>query len=55
MTSNIESVYDLPKHFIEKITYFYQHYKDLEKKNVIIGNLLDKEEANNIYLKSIIN
>jgi inorganic pyrophosphatase len=33
MTSDIESVHDLPKHFIEKITYFYQHYKDLEKKS----------------------
>jgi inorganic pyrophosphatase len=31
MTSDIESVHDLPKRFIEKITYFYQHYKDLEK------------------------
>jgi len=54
MTSDIESAHNLPKHFIEKITYFYQHYKDLEKKQVTIGKLLDKDEAINIYLKSII-
>lgn len=53
-TSEIESVYDLPKKFIEKITYFYQHYKDLENKQVTIGRLLDKDEAIKIYLKSII-
>lgn len=54
MTSDIESVDDLPKHFIEKITYFYQHYKDLENKKVTIGKLLDKYEAISIYVKSIV-
>ena len=50
--ANIEEIKDLPNMFIEKITYFYQHYKDLEKKEVIIGKLLDKEEAINIYHKT---
>jgi inorganic pyrophosphatase len=48
----IESVNDLPAMFLEKVKYFYQHYKDLEGKQVIVGNLLDKEEAFKIYLKS---
>jgi inorganic pyrophosphatase len=50
--ANIEEIKDLPNMFIEKITYFYQHYKDLEKKEVTIGKLLDKEAATNIYYKS---
>ncbi len=50
--ANIEEIKDLPNMFIEKITYFYKHYKDLEKKEVIIGKLLDKEAAINIYHKS---
>jgi inorganic pyrophosphatase len=48
----IESVNDLPAMFLEKVKYFYQHYKDLEGKQVIVGNLLDKEDALAIYLKS---
>ena len=54
MTSNIENVDDLPIQFIEKVTYFYQHYKDLEKKKVTIGKLLDKDDAISIYVKSIV-
>jgi len=50
--ANIEEIKDLPNMFIEKITYFYKHYKDLEKKEVIIGKLLDKEAAINIYHQS---
>jgi inorganic pyrophosphatase len=48
----IESINDLPSTFLQKVVYFYQHYKDLEGKNVKIGKLLDKEEAFKIYLKS---
>ena len=50
--ANIEAIKDLPNMFIEKVIYFYKHYKDLENKQVIIGNLLNKEEAINIYQKS---
>jgi inorganic pyrophosphatase len=52
---NIESINDIPKNFIEKIIYFYKHYKDLENKEVIIGNLLDKEDAIKIYEYSKLN
>jgi inorganic pyrophosphatase len=47
-----ESINDLPATFLQKIMYFYQHYKDLENKKVKIGKLLDKEESFKIYLKS---
>ena len=54
--SNINSLEDLPNHFINKVIYFYEHYKDLEKdKKVTIGKLLSKEEAINVYKKSRIN
>lgn len=44
--SYIETIDDLPKIFIEKVKYFYEHYKDLEKgKHVKIGSLLNKEES----------
>jgi inorganic pyrophosphatase len=54
MEKNIESIKDLPEFFIDKIKYFYQHYKDLENKKVTIGKLLDKKEAIKIYEKSIL-
>jgi inorganic pyrophosphatase len=50
--SNIESIKDLPKTFIEKVIYFYKHYKDLENKQVTIGKLLGKNEAIEIYNNS---
>jgi inorganic pyrophosphatase len=54
MEKNIESIEDLPDFFIEKIKYFYQHYKDLENKKVTIGKLLDKKEAIKVYEKSML-
>jgi inorganic pyrophosphatase len=54
--SNIENISDINSHFIEKIKYFYSHYKDFEKnKFVKIGNLIGKEKAIEIYKNSIIN
>jgi inorganic pyrophosphatase len=51
--SEIERIDELPKHFLDKVKYFYSHYKDLEpNKEVIVGKILTKLEAINIYLKS---
>jgi inorganic pyrophosphatase len=50
-TAEIKSVNDLPKTFLEKVVYFYRHYKDLENKKVVIGNILDNEEAYRLYEK----
>ena len=50
--ADIESIGDLPKMFLEKVTYFYEHYKDLEKKHVQIGRLLGKVDAIEIYKNS---
>jgi inorganic pyrophosphatase len=53
-SSEINSINDLPKMFIENVIYFYIHYKDLENKEVKIGNILDKEEAIKIYKNSLV-
>jgi len=50
--NNIEKIEDLPHMFIEKVTYFYKHYKDLENKKVTIGKILNKQEATEIFIKS---
>lgn len=52
MENEIKSIDDLPKIFIEKVKYFYKHYKDLENKQVVVGNFFDKESAYEIYNKS---
>ena len=50
--ADINTIDDLPKIFLEKVTYFYKHYKDLEKKHVQIGRLLGKDDAIQIYNNS---
>jgi len=52
--SHISTVFDLPLLLLEKIEYFFSHYKDLEKKKVIVGNFLGKEEAIQLYEESIV-
>ena len=51
--SEIESIDQLPNHFIEKVKFFYDHYKDMEpEKCVTVGKSISKEDAIDIYLKS---
>ena len=52
---NINNLCDLPNILLEQIKYFFSHYKDLENKNVIIGEFIDREKAISTYLKSIDN
>ena len=51
--ASINGIKDVPLHTIEKIKYFFSHYKDLENKNVEIGDILDKVDAINIYKNAI--
>jgi inorganic pyrophosphatase len=53
--TNINDITDIPKHQIEKIKYFFSHYKDLENKKVKVGNLLNKDTAIEIYQLSLQN
>jgi len=52
--SHISTVFDLPLLLLEKIEYFFSHYKDLEKKKVVVGNFLGKGEAIQLYEESIV-
>ena len=52
---NINELSDLSDHILEKIKYFFNHYKDLENKKVIIGEFLSKDKAIQIYKESIDN
>ena len=51
--TSFKNITDVPKHTLDKIKYFFSHYKDLENKSVTIGIFLDKKEAINIYKQSI--
>jgi inorganic pyrophosphatase len=46
---HINNITDLPKMTLEKIRYFFMHYKDLENKKVTVGDFKGREEAITIY------
>jgi len=50
--NSITDIEDVSKHIIDKITYFFQHYKDLENKEVKIGKVYNKFAAMQVYLDS---
>jgi inorganic pyrophosphatase len=47
--ADIHDINDLPKMTLEKIKYFFTHYKDLENKHVIVGEFKSREEAILLY------
>lgn len=49
---NMSDLTDIPKHTLDKILYFFKHYKDLENKKVTIGDFKRKEDAVIVYEKS---
>ncbi len=51
---SIQDICDISKILLNKILYFFKHYKDLEKdKWIEIDNLYDVHESKNIILNSI--
>jgi inorganic pyrophosphatase len=52
--AEINDINDLPKMTLDKIKYFFTHYKDLENKKVIVGDFKGRDEAVQIYKTSII-
>jgi inorganic pyrophosphatase len=52
--SNICDIADLPKMTLDKIKYFFMHYKDLENKKVTVGEFKGREEAITIYNSGIV-
>ena len=49
----INSLDDISKKELEKIKYFFQHYKDLDKNKWIkVGNFVNKNEVSQLYIDS---
>jgi len=51
--SSITDIYDISSHTVDKIEYFFQHYKDLEKKQVKIGHVHGKAAAISVFFDSL--
>ena len=52
---NTNNITDIDQHTLNKIKYFFMHYKDLENKTVNVGNYLDNTKALDIYFDSLNN
>jgi inorganic pyrophosphatase len=51
--NSLNDLSDLNPHQIKEIEHFFQVYKDLEKKKVVVGGWGNSEEAIEIYLKCV--
>jgi inorganic pyrophosphatase len=50
---DIYDLNDIDEHTLNKIRYFFQHYKDLENKTVDVGTLLPLDKSLIIYRESL--
>ncbi|MDQ2657950.1 MAG: inorganic diphosphatase [Bacteroidota bacterium] len=51
--SHIDNVKDLPAHLISELRHFFENYKTLENKKVVINEFLPKEQAYEVIEKSV--
>jgi inorganic pyrophosphatase len=51
--SHLNDVTDLPEYLRAELTHFFENYKTLENKKVVIDQFLSKEKAHNIIETSI--
>jgi inorganic pyrophosphatase len=51
--SHIQDVKDLPQHLRAELKHFFESYKQLENKKVIVDEFLSKEKAEAILQDSI--
>jgi inorganic pyrophosphatase len=50
--AHLKNITDISQKTLEKLKYFFSHYKDLENKKVSVGDFFDKTESIIIYKKS---
>ncbi|MFH1325453.1 MAG: inorganic diphosphatase [archaeon] len=48
----VKSIKDLQPHYLEELRHFFETYKELEKKNVKVLQIKDKDEAYRVLKKS---
>lgn len=53
--SHINDVSELPEYFRVELKHFFENYKTLEKKKVVVDEFQSKEKAKEIVLQSIAN
>lgn len=51
--SHIDNVHDLPGHLLSELRHFFENYKTLENKKVVINDFLSKDQAFSIIAASI--
>jgi inorganic pyrophosphatase len=51
--SHIDDIAHLPAHLLAELKHFFENYKTLENKKVIVDEILSKEEAFRIINKSV--
>jgi inorganic pyrophosphatase len=52
--NHINDISELPQHFISEIRHFFEEYKRLENKTVVVEDFLDKEMAMQILEESFV-
>jgi inorganic pyrophosphatase len=52
--SHIKDIGELPQHFISELRHFFEEYKTLEHKAVVVEEFLDKTLAQNILKESLV-
>jgi inorganic pyrophosphatase len=50
--NHINDISELPPHFIDEMRHFFEEYKRLEKKSVIVEEFQNKEKAEQIIHQS---
>jgi len=51
--NHIRSIEELPPHFIQEMRHFFEEYKKLENKTVVVENFQNAEKAREIVLKAM--
>ncbi len=51
--SHYNSIYELPHHRLQELRRFFEDYKALEKKMVVVEDFFDFEDAKNIVMEAI--